>query len=224
MSEQAPNTPIQIDYFTDVLCIWAWIAQARLDEVNRQWGDKISISHRYVDIFGDCFHKIPAKWGAKDGFQIFGAHVAESAAKFDHCEINTDIWTRVRPRTSMQAHLVLKAVESLAGGEAAAGMALRIRRAFFVEALDIADLDVLLELTEEESLDRGNLLDSFRDGSAIAMLSTDLRNAADQGVRGSPTWVLNDGRQLLYGNVGYRILNANIEELMKHPEAEASWC
>ena len=224
MSEQAPSAPIQIDYFTDVLCIWAWIAQARLDEVNRQWEEKISISHRFVDIFGDCFNKIPAKWGAKDGFQKFGAHVAEAAAKFDHCEINPDIWTRVQPRTSMQAHLVLKAVESLAGGEAAADMALRIRRAFFVEALDIADLDVLLELAEEASHDRGSLRESFRDGSAIAMLSTDLRNAADQGVRGSPTWVLNDGRQLLYGNVGYRILNANIEELMKHPEAEASWC
>ena len=55
-------------------------------------------------------------------------------------------------------------------------------------------------------------------------MSTDLRDATDQGVKGSPTWVLNEGRQLLYGNVGYRILNANIEELLKNPGNEASWC
>ena len=28
----------------------------------------------------------------------------------------------------------------------------------------------------------------------------------------------------LYGNVGYRILDANIEELARHPGLEASWC
>ena len=31
------TAPINIDYYTDVLCVWAWIAQPRLDELNRQW-------------------------------------------------------------------------------------------------------------------------------------------------------------------------------------------
>jgi len=55
-------------------------------------------------------------------------------------------------------------------------------------------------------------------------LSNDLRSAHELGVKGSPTWVLNEGRQVLYGNVGYRILSANIEELLKNPGSEASWC
>ena len=58
----------------------------------------------------------------------------------------------------------------------------------------------------------------------MGALSDDQRRAAELGVRGSPTWVLNSGRQILYGNVGYRILNANIEELLKNPAVEASWC
>ena len=64
----------------------------------------------------------------------------------------------------------------------------------------------------------------LQNGSAMAALSGDLRSAQELAVKGSPTWVLNDGRQILYGNVGYRILGANIEELLKHPAAEASWC
>jgi predicted DsbA family dithiol-disulfide isomerase len=46
------------------------------------------------------------------------------------------------------------------------------------------------------------------------------------GVQGSPTYVFNDGRQLLYGNVGYRIIEANVRELLSAPPAEGapSWC
>ncbi len=223
---EQPNTaaPIQIDYYSDVLCIWAWIAQARLDEVNRQWKKEISVRHRYVDIFGDCHTKIAHNWGEADGFSRYAQHVVESASKFEHCVVNPDTWLKTRPRSSMQSHLFLKAVESLAGQDATARMALRIRRAFFVDAMDVGDLDLLLEMAEEESLDRQALRESFQDGSAHAALSTDLRDATSMGVRGSPTWVLNEGRQLLYGNVGYRILNANIEELLKNPGNEASWC
>lgn len=224
MHQERSDEVIHIDYFTDMLCVWAWIAQARLDEVQRQWGQRVRVRHRYVDIFGDSFSKIPQRWGERDGFEKFGQHVVESAAKFEHCKVNPDIWTRVRPRSSMQAHLLLKAVGQLAGQEAVAELAHRIRRAFFVDALDIGDLDVLLDIAEEQSQDRGQLRESFRDGSAIASLSTDIRDAGGQGVRGSPTWVLNEGRQMLYGNVGYRILHANIEELFRHPGSEASWC
>ena len=221
---ESDKNPINIDYFTDVLCVWAWIAQLRLDEIHRQWGKQISVSHRYVDIFGDCYRKIPRQWGDANGFKKFGEHVAASAAKFEHCEVNPAIWTQTRPRSSMPAHLLLKAVAMLSGQESVGAVATRIRRAFFVDALDISNMNVLLELAEEEAIDGASLRETLRDGRAAAGLSTDLRDATDQGVKGSPTWVLNEGRQLLYGNVGYRILNANIEELLKNPGNEASWC
>jgi hypothetical protein len=35
---------------------------------------------------------------------------------------------------------------------------------------------------------------------------------------------MDGGRQILYGNVGYRVLHSNIEQLLKHPQDEASWC
>lgn len=42
---------------------------------------------------------------------------------------------------------------------------------------------------------------------------------------GSPTFVLNDGRQKLFGNVAFRIIEANIREMLQAPnETQASWC
>lgn len=215
---------IVIDYFTDVLCVWAWIAQPRLEELQRQYGGDIKIRHRYVDIFGDSHKKIPAQWGETDGFEKFSSHVAKSAAPFDQVTVHPDLWLKVQPRSSLQAHLLLKAVALIGGDGAVEPMALRIRHAFFCEARDIGDLPLLLNLAADEKLDTESLRNALQNGSAIAALSNDLRSANELGVKGSPTWVLNEGRQILYGNVGYRILSANIEELLKNPGAEASWC
>ena len=216
--------PILVDYYTDVLCVWAWIAQPRLEELNRQWAGKVTIRHRYLDIFGDSHRKIAKQWGETDGFEKFGAHVVKSAASFENLEVNPDIWTKVRPRSSLQAHLFLKAVALVTDEALVEPVALRIRQAFFSEARDINDYSTLIECAEAENIDEQLLKSALRDGSAIAALSDDQRSANALGMRGSPTWVLNEGRQLLYGNVGYRILDANIEELARHPTLEASWC
>jgi len=216
--------PIHIDYYTDVLCVWAWIAQPRLEELNRQWAGKVTIRHCYLDIFGDSHSKISKQWGESDGFERFGAHVVKSAAPFENLEVNPDVWTKVRPRSSLQAHLFLMAVALVTDETLVESVALRVRQAFFSEARDINAYSTLIECAEAENIDEKSLKAALRDGRAMAALSNDQRNASALGMRGSPTWVLNEGRQLLYGNVGYRILNANIEELARRPKLEASWC
>jgi predicted DsbA family dithiol-disulfide isomerase len=216
--------PINIDYYSDVLCVWAWIAQARLEELETQWQGQASVSHHYVDIFGDCHRKIPAAWGERDGFEKFARHVHDSAAPFDAADVHPDIWKSTRPRSSAQAHLVLRATAIAHDESKMAALALNIRQAFFLEARDIGNLNLLLEMAQDCDCEPAALRQCLDDGSAIAAYSTDLRRAGELGVRGSPTWILNGGRQVLYGNVGYRILNANIEELLRHPQDEASWC
>ena len=53
---------------------------------------------------------------------------------------------------------------------------------------------------------------------------SDYEDTKELRLKGSPSLVMNNGRQVLYGNVGYRILNANIRELLERPVSEASWC
>jgi predicted DsbA family dithiol-disulfide isomerase len=222
MSES--TAPILIDYYTDVLCVWAWIAQPRLDELNKQWGKQIKIRHRYVDVFGDASEKIPAQWGEHDGFDKFHDHVRHAAAPYEHTQIHSDIWTRVRPNSSITAHLFLKAV-ALAGNETQMDtMATTIRRQFFTQAANIGDIEILLDMSDELPVKREAILAALTDGRAMSALSTDMKSVKDNTIKGSPSWLLNNGRQILYGNVGYRILNSNIEELLNNPTEEASWC
>jgi len=62
------------------------------------------------------------------------------------------------------------------------------------------------------------------DGTAMAALMRSYQEAKASGLKGSPTYIIDNGRQTLYGNVGYRVLLANIEEQLNKPTSEASWC
>lgn len=218
------TSPLIIHYYTDVLCVWAWIAQQRVDEIEKNKGEQIRLLHHCINVFGDTANRIGVKWADRGSYSGFGLHVLESASPYESAPVNPAIWRDVRPSTSANAHLYLKAAEIVANAEKSKQLASVYRRKFFVEALDISRSSVLLEIAVEMGFDEKELVSTIEDGLAIAALMADYEQALDLGLKGSPSWVLNDGRQVLYGNVGYRILNANIEEMLRTPAQEASWC
>ena len=215
---------ITIDYFTDVLCVWAWIAQPRLQELNEGWEDRVTVRHRYLDIFGDAHHKIREAWGGDEGFANFSRHVHQTAEAYPEIAVHRDIWQYTQPASSLAAHLHIKGAEIISGEELAREYALEIRKAFFLEARDVGHADVLSQLARGINIPFDQLRQALDDGTALALLSNDLRDAQQQHLRGSPTWVLKEGRQVLFGNVGYRILHANIEELLRTDAGGGSWC
>jgi predicted DsbA family dithiol-disulfide isomerase len=218
------TSQLQVDYYTDILCVWAWIAQRRVDEIEKNWGERICIQHYCVNVFGDTANRIGKKWSDRGGYTGFAQHVEESAAPFESAPVNPDAWREVRPCTSAVAHLILKTAELTTTPEDARKLAVRLRSSFFIEALDIGKIDAVLEIADDAGFDKTDLMSAIESGQAYAALMADYEQAQELAIKGSPSWVLNSGRQILYGNVGYRVLNANIEELAKSPVQEASWC
>jgi predicted DsbA family dithiol-disulfide isomerase len=218
------DSSLKISYFTDVLCVWAWIGQQRVEELQKEWGDKVLIRHYCVNVFGDTSNRIGEKWAKRGGYEGFGQHVLESAAPYEAAPVNAQIWRDVRPRTSATAHLVMKAAELVSGQADAMRLATALRKSFFVDTLDIGNLDVALQVAADSGFDRGAIISRMETGEPQAALMADLEVSQELRIKGSPSWVMNDGRQILYGNVGYRVLSANIEELLNNPEQEASWC
>lgn len=215
---------LTIDYYSDVLCVWAWIAQRRIDELNSRFGDRIIWREHYVDVFGDTEGKMQLQWSQKGGFDGFARHVLEAADRYEDAAVSADLWRVTRPKTSANAHLLIKAAGLGYGSAVATDLALAVRSAFFVGAEDIADFNVLYAILLRQGLALDPVRRVIENGAAMAGLMADYRRARDLAIKGSPSYVLDDGRQTLYGNVGYRVLQANIEELLKKPAGEASWC
>ena len=207
---------IPILYFSDVLCVWAFFAELRLAAVKRSFGEQVAFDFRFCSVFGDTLGKIATAWGAKGGYDGFADHVQNAAQQFPEI-------------SSLSADLYLKAVqlsENEGGAPGSFERALgRMRDAFFVEGLDIARQDIQHEVGRQSDVDNDLALRFIADGRAPASLDTDHREAESLGVKGSPTMILNQGRQKLFGNVGYRIIEANIQELLREPNPDqASWC
>lgn len=221
---------VPIIYFSDILCVWAYVAQLRVNELKAAFGDQIRIEAKFCSVFGASARKISTTWRDKGGYEGFNAHLRHVAGQFPEIPMSPDLWLTVRPPSSTSPHLFLKAVSlEEAAGERPTGttedVAWALRQAFFQEALDIGRWDIQCAAGEGAGLDLGAIEARLHDGSAHAALASDLEDAAAMHVHGSPSFVLNGGRQTLYGNVGYRVLEANVQELLRAPSADqASWC
>ncbi|WP_041523575.1 DsbA family oxidoreductase [Gilvimarinus agarilyticus] len=220
----ASGSPLTVDYYSDVLCVWAWVAQQRVDELLTQMEGSVALRYHCVDVFGDVPGKIASNWAERGGYQGFAEHVAHALAEYSDFTLHPDVWTRVRPVSSANAHLLIKAVESVYSPEAGAIMARALRQAFFSNGQDVAQLSVLAQLADEAGFSWSTLQQPIDNGAAMAALMGDYQRARAAGIKGSPSYVLDGGRQVLFGNVGYRVIRANVEELLHRPPDSASWC
>lgn len=229
---------IQITYVSDVLCVWAYVAEARLDQLRKEFGSSIELEYRFIPIFGATRHRIAEGWKKRGGYSGFGEHVRGVAGGFPHVSMHEGVWGQVAPTTSSAAHEMLCAVrllteegaldsvrwEELQGRTLLEESIWQIRLAFFKHARDISDRQVLFDVLEQVGIPAAATEAKLSSGEAMAELCRDIELRDEHKIEGSPTYYLNQGRQKLYGNVGYRVVSANLRELLEQPGHQASWC
>lgn len=222
---------IQILYFSDVLCIWAYIAQIRLDELQTTFGEQISIDYHFVPVFGNAQEKLQKGWVDRGGLAGYNHHIQEISKKFPHIIVHPDIWTKKVPASSTSCHLFLQAIHLLEKkgllpkeNKTFEKAIWRFREAFFNEMRDISNRLIQGEIAEELGLSPEIIQQQIDSGEAYASLSKDFELVKEHTVNVSPTLIFNQGRQRLNGNVGYRVMEANIRELLHNPPNEQSWC
>lgn len=218
---------ILIQHHSDILCVWAYVSQARLEELEREFDDEIAIEHHWLQVFGSVGDKLYTNWRDKGGTAGYSTHVKDIVARFGHVPVHPEIWQAETPSSSLPAHAVLCAVRLLDADEdrcRVTQLACAIRRAFFCDLVDVSCRRNLLGIVEACGIPVPRIETLLDNGAAWAALSADLDLAREQNIRASPTLIFNEGRQRLTGNVGYRVIEANVRELLQAPAGGQSWC
>lgn len=214
---------LELAYFSDVLCIWAYIGEKRVTEVQKQLGDKITINCHFLTNFAACDQKIHQAWSDRGGYEGFAQHVQKVASDFG-LDIHEKTWSVTQPTSSMPIHIAIKAVQAEYHNDKAMQYAFALRAAFFKDGIDISQQDVYLGIAEDQGIDSKLIEAEFATGIGFSRLHQDIQLAQSFSINVSPSWVFNEGRQKLVGNVGYRVIEANIHELLNQDPNRPVWC
>lgn len=218
---------MQFDYWTDPLCVWAFVAQRRLEEILAAH-PRLRVRHRVVPVFGS----VP--WRFREGAWAVPGPEGRAAATRRIGEgcgwtLTGRVWLDDPPASSWSAGAAVVAAFDLAEEGTiplaqAEAFQWELRRAFFVENLNTARRAVQLSVAEAVDLPRTPLVARLDDGRAIASLWEHHREREANHIQGSPTWVFDGGRAMLYGNVSHQVLAATVEQLEQESEPGCSIC
>lgn len=230
----AESKQVSITHLSDVLCVWAYLSQIRMDELQDKFSERIDVNYHFIQVFGSVASKMQQNWGHRGGVDAYNKVVCELGEAFEHIEIHPDIWQKQQPTSSAPCHLFIKAVQLLElrnellvtdkGRCLSERLAWEMRVAFFRDLIDISALPAQLDIAEKLGLPVAKIEAEISSGAAFAALELDQQLKEKYRVVGSPTLVFNEGRQVIYGNVGYRVIEANINELLNECSTLASWC
>jgi len=215
---------IAIDYYSDVLCIWAYSAKVKIDEIKKEFGHQVNINYHYTPLFVDMHNMLEQNWSDKGGLQGYNKMMHKLNGMFPYIEIHPEIGLQNLPHSSATCHQFLKAVDLLEQrGEIQScdkentiveQLDWLIRLGFFRDAQDVSKQSILLSYAENLNLPLSAIELLLNNGEAMAALASCTTNDKQKLIEGSPSFVLNEGRQKLYGNIGYNIIAANIRALL----------
>lgn len=223
------SSHISFSHWSDPLCVWAFVAQDKLEQLLAEFGDRLQVEYRVVPVFGSLPHRFSHGPWAHDGIEGRARATAKIAAEHGHPEVSGDCFRRDCPSSSWAPGAAIKAVCALERqGRVAPGSTGRyqtaLRRAFFVDNLNIAHRRVQLEQAEAQQLPREPIEQRLDDGSALAALWEDNQLREQLKLQGSPTYVFDDGRAMLYGNFSFGVLHATVEQLLRGLRSDGSAC
>lgn len=217
---------IKIHYYSDLLCVWAYIAQVRINELLENYNDQIDLDYHYTPTFASIENKVIKGWSAKGGVKAYAEHVKGLEKEFPHIKISDQCWTKKTPHSSINIHLFLRAmleVDEITKKQFE-DFSWQCRVDFFENAIDITHRDYQTALADKMNLPTDKIMKMIDSGAASAKLHADFTSIESDKIPGSPTLRFNNGRQVLYGNIGYKIIESSIKELLEGKHYDQSWC
>lgn len=185
------TTPIRVDVWSDVQCIWCYISSARLRTAIARHPGPVEVVHHSFQLTPDAPVEIDRdaqirshNMGSERMQQIMNQLrqlTAEEGLPYDP--------DRTRPTNSHQA---LELLHHAGTFGKRAELTQRLFEAYFAEGRHLGHADELLAIAEEAGLDRSAASAALTEQRHVADVDADIRQAHQLGVRGVPFYVINN--------------------------------
>ncbi len=186
---------IRIDLYSEVSCPWCVIGHHRLDKVlaERFTGLSVDIVHHPVFLIPDCPREgqriadvMRAKYGVSDPTQLWARPELEARASGLYLDLSRQpfAWP------TKNAHTLIRLARERGTQHQVAG---DLYTAYFHEARNISDPDVLSDIASRQGFDRGEAHRLVQDPVERALTELEAAHSTAQGVRSVPHFVFGAG-------------------------------
>jgi predicted DsbA family dithiol-disulfide isomerase len=183
---------LELVLYHDVLCSWCYVADARLDFLRDEYGPLVRWSLRPYPLRPE--NQIPDKKQRA----VLARHFRRVSREREGKGIKPDLWTGQDPPSSSVPPLVALEAALPQGSELQRELLKAMRRAAFIEGINVARRDVQVELVARAGLDVERFLEDLDD----PRLETDVNDAVEEaealGIKGVPALVIG-GEWLMQG-------------------------
>lgn len=208
---------LHIDLYAEITCPWCFVGLHRLDKVLQAHFDDVpvDIRHRPVVLLPDAPAAglyIPdllrARYGVTDPKLAFARPEAEARASGFSFDLSRQLWTY--PTQSAHA-LILAAAER--GTQHP--LAIALTDAYFLDARNIGDVDVLADVAVRHGFDRQEARAIALDPAARAQVEEEVARSAAAGIRSVPHFDLGSGVAISGGRSEAEMASAIREALRR---------
>src|SRR5436190_9800330 len=183
---------VELVLYHDVLCSWCYVADARLDYLRDEYGGVAEWHLRPYPLRPE--NQIPDKKQRA----VLARHFRRVAREQEGRGVKPDLWTGRDPPASSVPPLVALEAALPQGAELQRELLKAMRRAAFLQGINVARRDVQVELAAQVGLDVGEFVEQLDD----PRLTSDVNDAADEaeslGIKGVPALIIG-GEWLMQG-------------------------
>jgi predicted DsbA family dithiol-disulfide isomerase len=193
----APVPQLDVEIWSDVVCPWCYIGKRRFEQAVREVEGEIDVHITYrayqLDPSAPPGSTMPVaqayarKFGGSDQAQQMIDRVTETAAS-DGLKFRLDIAQRAN---TLLAHRLLWWADQPGSPVSQDAMKERLLHAYFIDGLNIGDVDILAGCAADVGFDRDAVLDFLESTDGVTEVAKQIADAADLDITAVPTFVIN---------------------------------
>lgn len=183
---------LELTLYHDVLCSWCYLADARLDSLRDEYGPMVRWRFRPYPLRPE--NQLPDKKQRA----VLARHFRRVAREQEGRGVKADLWTGEDPPSSSLPPLVALEAALSQGTEMQRALLKAMRRKAFVEGINVARRDVLVEVAAQEGLDVSRFLERLDDPRLVQEVNASVDEAEALGIKGVPALVIG-GEWLMQG-------------------------
>ena len=183
---------VDLVLYHDVLCSWCYVADQRLDQLRAEYRGDVRWALKAFPLRPD--EGVPDKKQR----QLLARHFRRVAKEAEGKGVRTELWTGNDPPVSSMPPLIALEAALLQGEDKQRALLASMRKAAFVDGINVARRDVLLELASRSGLDVQRFLVGLDDPCATRQVEESTEEGESHGIRGVPALVIG-GEWLMQG-------------------------